>query len=227
MNLLIGVLFLAGAHAATLVYRGEARVGGDLVYRELHSVTTDDVGQVLRSETVYADPAGAELGRLVNDYRTALPLPEHAMEDRRARNRHGVRYERGRPVMFNRDGDAEETKALNPADYPAAVLVGGQGLHYYLVANLEAVVTKRELPLKFVIPGRLDVYDFHLRVTAATLERVDFEIEIDNWLLKLFAPKLALSYDRKLRRLQTYRGLSNLLDARKKMMNVEIKYRYD
>ncbi len=226
MNLLFLGLLVAAASAATQTYRGEARLEGELVYRELHTVTFEGE-KPLRSETVYSDAAGAELGRLVNDYGPSLALPAHEMVDKRAKNAHGVRYREQKPEMFNREGEKEEKEALDPKDYKEGVLVGGQGLHYYLVVNLEEVVKKSKLPLKFVIPGRLDVYDFYLRVIEATPERVNLEIEIDNWILKLFAPKLELTYDRKLRRLLRYRGLSNLLDSRKKMMNVEIKYRYD
>ncbi len=226
MNLFYLGLLIAAAAATTQTYRGEARSGGELVYRELHTVTFEGE-KPLRSETVYSDPAGVELGRLVNDYGPSLALPAHEMDDKRAKNAHGIRYRQQKPEMFNRDGEKEEKETLDSGDHKGGLLVGGQGLHYYLVVNLEEIVKKGKLPLKFVIPGRLDVYDFYLRVIGATPERVNLEIEIDNWILKLFAPKLELTYDRKQRRLLNYRGLSNLLDPRKKMMNVEINYRYD
>ncbi len=226
MNLLFLGLLLTAASAATQTYRGEATLEGELVYRELHTVTFDGE-KPLRSETVYTDAKGAEVGRLVNDYGPSLALPAHEMEDKRAKNVHGVRYREQKPQMFNREGEKEEKTTLEPGEYKGRLLVGGQGLHYYLVVNLEEVIKKGKLPLKFVIPGRQDVYDFYLRVVGATPERVNIEIEIDNWILKLFAPKLELIYDRKLRRLLSYRGLSNLLDSRKKMMSVEIKYSYD
>ena len=106
-------------------------------------------------------------------------------------------------------------------------MVGGQGLHYYLVSNFEDVLKKETLKLKFAIPGRLDVYDFYLKVRSKSPEKVVFEVEIDNWFLKLFAPKLKMVYDPIKKRLISYSGLSNIRTPGKEMMNVDIDYSYE
>ncbi|MCK7574735.1 MAG: hypothetical protein MZV65_01690 [Chromatiales bacterium] len=45
-------------------------------------------------------------------------------------------------------------------------------------------------------------------------------------MLRLFAPKLEVRYDRDTRRLLSYRGASNLLSADQGVQNVTITYRY-
>ena len=51
-------------------------------------------------------------------------------------------------------------------------------------------------------------------------------IEADGWLLRLVAPKLEVRYDRETRRLLSYHGASNLLNADQGVQNVTITYRY-
>ena len=55
---------------------------------------------------------------------------------------------------------------------------------------------------------------------------VAFGIEADSWLLRLVAPRLEVRYDRETRRLLSYQGASNLLDADRGVQNVTITYRY-
>ena len=224
---LILIVFQNFANGDTQVYKGEAKLKGKLVYRESHTINLEN-GIIKSSETVYTDPKGIILARLTNDYSKSISLPEHLMEDLLHKNKHGLRYLQDTPVMFNQDEkEDEETKKINRHDYKGKLLVGGQGLHYYLVSNFEDVLKKETLKLKFVIPGRLDVYDFYLKVISKSPEKVVFEVEIDNWFLKLFAPKLKMVYDPTKKRLISYSGLSNIRTPKKEMMNVDIDYSFE
>lgn len=222
----IGLLFSALVYGETQVYQGEATKEGKIVYLEKHTVELQDK-KVVSSTTEYTDPSGKVLGILKNSYQKSLNAPENEMNDPVHKNSHGVRYEGDKLVMFNKDaGSKEETEALDKDDTKGKLVVGGQGLHYYLTSNMEDVIKKGKVDLKFLIPGRLDAYNFYLKVMKAEEDQVEFDIEIDNWFLKLFAPKLKLIYSRKTPRLIKYSGLSNITDPDKKMMNVEINYKY-
>jgi hypothetical protein len=52
-------------------------------------------------------------------------------------------------------------------------------------------------------------------------------LEIDNWLLRLFAPHVDAVYDVDTRQLVRYEGTSNLADASGNYQKVTITYRYD
>lgn len=221
------LIFPILAYSEAQVYRGEAKVDGKKVYEEIHTVEMEGKN-ILSSLTEYKSPSGKLLGVLKNDYAKSLNAPVHTMDDPVHKNKHGLRYDGDTLVLFNQDnGENEETKKLDKDDLKGKLVVGGQGLHYYLVSNLEEVIKKGELDLKFLIPGRLDAYNFYLKIVKKTEEQVHIEIEIDNWLLKLFAPKLKLVYERKKGRLLKYSGLSNITDEKKKMMNVDIEYFYN
>lgn len=222
----IGLLFSALAYGETQVYTGVASQDGKKVYSEKHTVELQD-NKVISSTTEYSDPSGKVLGVLKNNYGKSLNAPEHEMVDPIHKNNHGVRYDGDKLVMFNKDASSkEESEVLDKDDTKGKLVVGGQGLHYYLVSNLEEVIKKGKLDLKFLIPGRLDAYNFYLKVNKKDEETVHFDIEIDNWFLKMFAPKLKLIYSRKNPRLIRYSGLSNITDSKKEMMNVDIEYKY-
>lgn len=218
--------FTVLAYGETRVYEGVARQDGKVVYTEKHSTTLNE-GKVKSSVTEYLSPDGKTLGTLKNDYSKSLNAPEHTMLDHFHKNIHGVRYENEKIVMFTKDdGEKERTESVDPDDYKGKLIVAGQGLHYYLVNHFEEVIAKGKLDMRFMIPGRLDSYNFFMKMKKSSSEIVEFEIEIDNWFLRMFAPKLELTYDRKKARLLRYKGLSNIRDKDKEIMSVEITYKY-
>jgi hypothetical protein len=223
--LLLSLLVPITALGKTQTYRGEASTQGKVVYQELHQVEWKD-GVPQSSVTQYLKPDGTLIAVLKNDYTQSLNAPEHEMNDIRHKNVHGMRYGKGQKELYSKEGSREKSKVVKESDGQGKIIVGGQGLHYYLVSNLEAVIEKKKLSLLFLIPGNLDAYNFYLKVMQADDKTVKMEIEIDNWFLKLFAPKLLLEYDRPTKKLLKYKGLSNLKDESNKMMNVEITYSY-
>ena len=96
--------------------------------------------------------------------------------------------------------------------------LGDSGLYYIPIQLTVRVNVKGLLP---------HAYDFYLKFIGQSEGKVIFEVEIDNWFLKLFAPKLKMVYDAKLKRLLSYSGLSNIRTEDKEMMNVDIDYIYE
>jgi hypothetical protein len=211
------------SYGETQVYEGEALREGKLVYREKHTVKMEDKN-VLSSETIYTDPQGKVLATLRNNYSKSINVPEHEMDDVVHKMKFGIRYKNNAPEMYLLENDQEKLKPFQTSG--KKLWVGGQGLHYYLVQNMEEVLKNGKLDLKFIIPGKLDSYDFYLKVSKRSGDNVEFDVEIDNWFLRLFAPRLKLFYNIKSRRLIRYTGLSNIQTEKKDMMSVDIKYRY-
>jgi len=227
MKLLLFIFLLPLiSYSETREYTGEAKFKGKVVYLEQHSVEIQG-NKAIRSETIYKKPDGLVIGKLTNDYSKSVNVPEYLMEDMVTKNKHGIRHQDKKILMFNQDdGKREETKEIAEDVSEGELLVAGQGLHYYLVLKMDEVIQKGKLTLKFMIPGQLDVYEFKLKVFKVMDNKVEFEVMINNWFLKLFAPKLKMIYELKSRRLLSYEGLSNLKGADGKLMKVEIKYDY-
>jgi hypothetical protein len=213
----------------TQTYKGTARKkDGTIAYKESHKVTFDDKRNVLKSFSEYKKPDGTMLGTITSDYTKKLTSPEHTFKNFRDGSSHGVRLNGDNYILFMKEKNKpEETKTFSGKKFDKnALVVGSQGLHYYLVKNLNEVKKKDELALKFLIPGKLDYYSFYLTTEKESETTIDFKIRIDNFFLNLFAPSLEMKYDKKNGNLLTYSGLSNIPDEDGEMQNVSIIYDY-
>lgn len=227
MILPLMLLFSSLAMANTTSYEGVATVKGKVVYTEKHQLKLDDKGAIVESETTYLDPEGKTVGILKNNYQQSLNVPDHMMDDIRKKNKHGTRLKNNKIELFNQDGDEKEETEIIENKNDKGLIVASQGLHYYLISNYEKMKTEQKFLLKFLIPGRLDSYKFILSYKGKSKDGLDeFEVEIDNWILRMFAPSLILRYQPETKRLIYYKGLSNLSDEKGEMMSVEINYKY-
>jgi hypothetical protein len=206
----------------TLEYRGEARsLEGDLVYHENHRV--EFVGkQIKNTETLYFNKDRKKIASLVSDYNFNQKMPTYEFTDyinprKEGLRRQGQDYE----IYFSLGTKEEQTSRIKAAENVFA----SQGWHYYLVNNLSRI-NEKGMQLQLVLPSELDAFEFRLKKTAEVLDRVNFSLTINSWFLRLFAPELKLSYDKKQKRLLEYEGVSNVLDRDGKRQKVKITYFY-
>ena len=223
--LLLGLISFS-VQAEVFKYEGIATIKGKTVYTEKHEYTTNEKGEVVESKTLYLGVNGETVGDLKNDYRPSLSLPEHRMEDNRRKNYHGVRYIDGKIQLFNQNKNEKEETEFIENNPKKGLMVASQGLHYYVVSNFEKMKVK-DFTLQFLIPGRLDSYRFVWNYLGKDKDGLEeFEVKIDNWILRMFAPSLLMKYHPETKRLIYYKGLSNIEDDKGEMMNVEINYKY-
>lgn len=210
-------------------YLGEASKDGKIVYLENHHVSYGPDGKLLTAVTDYISKEGKKLARLESDFRESLTVPSHTVVNYRTGNEQGIRREGNKLILFDRNpGQGERTKVIEEKDKDDHILVGCQGLNYYLLGNMASTISKKHLPLRFLIPGKLDFYDFELEfVREAEKNIFEFEVTIQNFFLKLFAPKLFVRYDGLNKRLLDYRGLSNITDEKGELQSVSIQYHYN
>lgn len=207
---------------------GTASSKGKVVYIEKHRVEYADDGKLLSAETSYESPDGKPLAILKSDFTSSLTVPDHNVQDFRSGHVEGLRRENGNIVLYDKEKDkSEKSRQLTASDAGNRILVGCQGLNYYLLGNLNNGKPIQSLPLRFLIPGKLDYYDFDMKeITQPDKSVAEFEISVKSWFLKLFAPKLHAKYDRKTKRLIWYQGLSNIKNDKGDLQSVEIEYKY-
>lgn len=209
------------------VFQGIARdERGEIAYIEEHRMIYEN-GRPQRNETRYRDAKGQEIAVLTSNFTTNPYVPNYAFEDRRFGRQDGTFV------------DGAWVKIYGRADQSAPIrqdrvrledgMVTGQGLHVFLRDHLDELAKGDAVKqVRFLVP--LEGRDFVFRIRRLDAPResgtVAFGIEADTWLLRLFAPRLEVSYDRDTRRLLSYRGASNLLDADRGPQNVTITYRY-
>ena len=217
----------AGAATKSESYSGIAKdKKGNVIYTETHLVQYNDKNDVLKAETEYKNPKGELIATLKSDFTKSLTSPEHTYNDLRNGHTHGIRFENDQLVLFKKDKDKpEEVKPLK-MEKQTGLAVGCQGLHYYLRDNFSSVNAKKEVPILLLTPGNLGYYNFELDFVGEQNGLYKYEIAITNWFLKLFAPKLEITYDKEKRRLMTYSGLTHVTDEKGDPQNVSIQFQY-
>jgi len=214
----------ADATDQVLRIRGTARGGdGALLYLEEHEVRRQGAA-LQRATTTYLDPEGRTLAVLQTDFSRDPFAPSYRFEDRR---RGRVEEVAVGPEGLTLGAGAKRRVLPLPEDARRR-LVAGQGLDRYVQHRLEELVGGAELHVTFAIPSRQETYPFRVRAQPARDgdRAVRVRVEIDSWVLRLFASSLDVEYDRATRRLLRYRGPSNLQDERGDNPEVTITYAY-
>lgn len=215
--------FGAEAHGETFVGKA-VNSKGALEYVEYHTVTHKN-GKVSESQTIYYDANNNKIGELISEYSFGPQFGSYDFRDIRAQHQDGAKVSQDRIWLFRkkRPEDKIDEKYLSKE----ADQIVGQGFHQFIVHNLERIAQGEVFHIQLVLPSRLDQYEFRIRKRKINGDTLYIRLEIDNWLLRMFAPHVDAEYDLKTRHLLRYEGISNLEDASGKHKKVTITYSYE
>ena len=211
------------AHGETFVGKA-VNSKGTLEYVEYHTVTHKN-GKVSESQTIYYDGNNKKIGELTSEYTFGPQFGSYDFRDLRAHYQDGAKVSEDRILLFRKqspEDDIEEEYLPKEMDQ-----IVGQGFHQFIVHNLERIAQGEVFHIRLVLPSRLDQYEFQIRKRKVKGDTLYIRLEIDNWLLRLFAPHIDVEYDLKTRHLLRYEGVSNLEDTSGKHKNVTITYSYE
>jgi hypothetical protein len=218
-------IFGFGAVAYGEIFVGEAvNSEGTLEYVEHHTVTYRN-GRVSESQTLYYDPDNNKIGELISEYSFGLQFGSYDFRDTRAKYLDGAKVGVDRIWLFRKqspEADLED-KYLAKKDNQ----IVGQGFHQFIVHNLEQIAQGEIFHVLLVLPSRLDQYEFRISKQKIEGNIIFIRLEVDNWLLRLFAPHIDVEYDLRTRHLLRYKGVSNLEDIQGKHKEVTITYSYE
>lgn len=216
---------------ATLV--GDAKFGdGTAAYTETHSFEIKE-GRLHGLSTEYlsaAEPKGGKptpIATMTHTFSAPGFLPDYSYSDRRNEIEHRltVNRETKQLMMVRRSKEKEKTKEKIKTLPVTGSQVAGQGVYFWILANLDGILKKERAHVKFVVPGLLDEYSFHADLIKTENGRHTIRVELDNWFFRLFASKTQFDIDEKTRRLLEYRGPSNVADTKRRYRDVVIIYR--
>lgn len=215
--------FVTEAHGETFVGKA-VNSKGTLEYVEYHTVTHKN-GKVSESQTIYYDANNQKIGELTSEYSFGPQFGSYDFRDIRAQYQDGAKVSEDRILLFRKKSpkdDLDEKYLSKEVDQ-----IVGQGFHQFIMHNLERIAQGEVIHIRLVLPSRLDQYKFRIRKRKVDGDTLYIRLEIDNWLLRLFAPHVDVEYDQKIRRLLRYKGISNLEDASGKHKKVTITYSYE
>ena len=203
------------AAAQSLQYEGtaydldEARV----LYRESHFLASADDGGGERV-VLYRCPDGAPFARKRVVYGGDSVAPSFEMEDARLGYREGVRGAGAeREVYVQREAGDEERRGPLP---DAKGLVADAGFDGFVQANWDALARGDTVRFPFLVPSRLDYFNFKVRKERE--ETVDgvpasvIRLALGSWWAFLL-PHIDVVYSNADRQLLRFEGLTNVRDA--------------
>jgi hypothetical protein len=230
---LIFSLLLSTAFAdppITTIYSGSARSKeGQVTYLERHNVQLTSTGDVSKASTEYTRESGEVFGRLKSDFSKSVTAPSYTFEDLRDGSSHGLEFDGQKYTLWKMGRDQKKESKEFPVDKfdKDALVVGCQGLHYYLVKNLNVLKGQKDVEVKYLIPGKLDYFSFLLNVEKEDDDFIYLTVKVQNIILRAFVSNLHLTYRKKDRRLIAYSGLSNIPTDSGDIQNVQISYDFD
>lgn len=180
------------------------------IYDESHQVEYD--GQLVKKViTTYTNSSGKEIAKLTSIFNSNSQLPDTEFIDLRTGNKELTSL-KGNDYKITTISSAGKKKegTLSVKDN----LVCGQGYHNYIIKNLDSFKLNEKRELKFIIPSMRDYFTFDLTYLGAlnkdNQDEVTFRLDITNWILKMFADKIQVTYSKKDKVLLRYEGLTNL-----------------
>ena len=227
LSSLLGIATAAANAQTTSVYYGKAQdEKGKVSYLEKHTAEFDKNGDIFKAETDYTRESGEVFGKLKSDFSKSVTAPTYTFEDLRDGSSHGMSFDGQKYVLWMAGKDGKRTEKEFLKDYfdKDALVVGCQGLHYYLVKNLDSLRERKEVRLKYLIPGKLDYYTFILSFEKEDEKFVNLKVKVQNLFLRAFVSSLQLKYSKEDRRLVSYSGLSNIPTDSGGIQNVQIAY---
>lgn len=220
---------LAHAKLVKKTFRGTAHTrDGAFAYIEKHELIFDENGRIQLANSTYERESGEVIATLKSDFGHSVATPDHIAENKLTGDRYGVRHEGDDLVMFKQDGKdhIEKTRILKSGFSGGSLAVAGQGLNYYIQANLDKIRAEKTTALTLLIPGRLGYYAFKMDVVSEKDGVMNIEFTASNFFIRLFVPKLKVKFDVKKHRLLKYEGVSNIADSDGEIRDVVIDYDY-
>lgn len=180
------------------------------IYNEDHQVEYNGP-LVKKVVTTYLSPDGKEIAKLTSLFNGNSQLPDTEFVDKRT----------GYKEITTLKGDEYHIKTIDPKGKEKtgsidvkSNLVCGQGYHNFIISNMDSFKVGETRELRFIIPSMRDYFTFDLTylgpLNKSKPDEVSFRLDITNWILKMFADKIQVTYSKKDKVLLRYEGLTNL-----------------
>ncbi|HEX7047488.1 MAG TPA: hypothetical protein VF275_07940 [Gammaproteobacteria bacterium] len=195
-----------------------------MLYREIHETRWRD-GLPVTETVIYRDTDGDLLATKTIDYRTSLQAPSFRLVMEGIDYEEGLeRTESGLRAFVPPIGETMQTAPVKEGDD----LVVDGGFDRLIFRKLDAIKAGETLSFRFLIPGRLESYDFRVRKVAdgemLGEAAVHIRLEPANFLLRWLAEPVNVWYHRDSGRLLRYIGPSNLRDPDGNNPNVRVDF---
>ncbi|MGD9043741.1 MAG: hypothetical protein PVG06_08515 [Desulfobacterales bacterium] len=221
------VAFMTGTRSASAdvewVYGKAVNLKGELEFLEEHIVKYEN-DRIASIKTIYYDAGLKKIGEQISDFSHGPQYGSYDFKDERLQYHDGARVMADQILIYCKE--TPETGTKDKYLRKDSNQIVGQGFHQFIVANLDSLVRGDVITAKLVLPAHMDQFDIRIFKRKIENGRIQIQIELDNWFLRLFTPHLEAEYDLASRRLLSYRGLSMISDLSGKTKEVKVSYNY-
>jgi hypothetical protein len=220
----LSVLTSVSALADVEMIHGKAvNSDGELLFLEEHIIKYED-NRIASIETVYYDTNSKKIGQTLTDFSHGLQVGSYEFKDERMQYYDGAKIMADQILIYCKETPEADTQKKYLDREPRQIV--GQGFHSFILANLDALARSDVIAAKLVLPAQMDQFDIRIRKSNFEDGRLTIQVELDNWFLRLFAPRIEAEYDLDSRRLLKYKGVSMIADASGKNVPVTVSYAY-
>lgn len=220
--LLLGLFICALSYGETRVFSGIARSEGEAVYQVDETVALDEE-RPIRAVTFFTDRRGELLGKLTTEFYPVSQVPTFLMQDFRHKAHWGVRYKGRKVEMFRQKmAESEQTRAVKAPEQQ--LLLAGEGLSQFILAELDKILTKKRLNFWYLFPAQLEMRPFVMRVIAVSSDWAEIEIVSSYWWGRFLFGRQLFTIDRKNKFIRRIQGNSVLFGADGNALPVEVEF---
>jgi hypothetical protein len=218
-------LLAAGTALADVerVYGKAVNADGHLVFLEEHIVRYEN-DRIAALKTIYYDADWKKIGEQASDFYHGPQFGSYDFKDERLRYSDGARVMSNRILIYCKEtphADIKKKYLKRESDQ-----IVGQGFHHFILSNFDALMRGDIISAKLVLPAHMDQFDIRISKSKIENGRLKIRIELDNWFLRLFTPRVEAEYDLDKRRLISYQGVSMVADESGENVPVTVVYDY-
>ncbi|MGD9057043.1 MAG: hypothetical protein PVF38_12925 [Desulfobacterales bacterium] len=224
LTVAIGILSAVTVHADVEKFHGKAvNSDGEVIFFEEHTLRYEN-NQIASMNTIYYDANLKKIGELVSDFSQNSHLGSYDFRDDRLRYIDGAKVMQDQILIYSKKTPEAGIQEKYIRREPGQIV--GQGLHSFILENLDVLAKGEIIPFKLVLPAQMDQFNIRIRKSNLEDDRIVLRIELDNWFLRLFASHIQVEYDMDTRQLLSYQGVSVVADESGKTVPVTISYAY-
>ena len=221
------VIFIAGAVSVSAdvewIYGKAVNSEGELEFLEEHIIKYEN-DRIANIKTIYYDAGLRKIGEQVSDFSHGPHFGSYDFKDERLQYHDGARVMSDQILIYCKEAPQAGIKKKYLRKDSNQIV--GQGFHQFILTNLDSLVQGAIISAKLVLPAQMDQFDIRIYKRKIENGRIQIQIELDNWFLRLFTSHAEAEFDLSSRRLLSYRGLSMISDLSGKTVEVEVFYDY-
>lgn len=198
---------------------------GKLVYIENHTKTFDN--KLAQLQVEYVNPqTNITYATLNVNYLNSRYMPESTFNNKLSGFSTKSIFDISNKELIFSFKPTSDSKSRSKSFEIKENLITIHGLNYFIIDNFDELIQKKTKKIKMILAAKLEYYSFKLSLHKKSSKEVTFNVEIDSWLIRMFAPKLKLTYSLPEKKFIRFEGVSNLIPGKEKIQDVVVKFTY-